>query len=48
MNPGWYNYQIRFKLNPNSYKYYLYEGRGGTAAKAYTLAAKKTPEGAWL
>ncbi len=41
MNPGWYNYQIRFKLNPNSYKYYLYEGRGGTAAKAYTLAAKK-------
>ena len=41
MNPGWYNYEYRFKLNPNSYKYYLYEGRTGAAVKNYTLAAKK-------
>lgn len=41
MNPGWYNYEVRFKLNPNSYKYYLYEGRTGSSVRSYTLAAKK-------
>ncbi len=41
MNPGWYNYEVRFQLDPDSYEYYLYEGRNGSAIKPYTKAAQK-------
>lgn len=41
MNPGWYNYEVRFQLDPASYQYYLYAGRNGSAIKPYTKAAQK-------
>ena len=41
MNPGYYDYEVRFQLDPDSYQYYLYEGRNGSAIKPYTKAAQK-------
>lgn len=41
MNPGYYNYEVRFQLDPYSYQYYLYEGRNGSAITPYTKAAQK-------
>ena len=41
MNPGWKDYEVTFKLNPNSFKYTLYNGRNTSAVKPYNEAAQK-------
>ncbi len=41
MNPGWYNYELRFVLDPDSYVYYLYEGRNTSTVKPYTKAVQE-------
>ena len=41
MNPGWKTYEVTFCLDPDSYKYELYNGRNTTAVKSYNMAAQK-------
>lgn len=40
-NPDFHNYEIRFELNPNSYCYYLYEGRNDAIYFSYIQAVQK-------
>lgn len=41
MNPDFRNYEIRFNLDPNSYCYYLYEGRNEAIYIPYIEAVQK-------
>ena len=41
MNPGYNNYEISFKLNPDSYRYNLYNGSNTASVMPYNEAAQK-------
>lgn len=41
MNPGWRTYNVRFVLDPGSFRYYLYKGNNSGTVKEYNRAAQK-------
>lgn len=41
MNPGSRTYELKFALDPNSYRYQLYTGRNSSTIRPYTMAAQK-------